>query len=361
VIDDLIERLNDLNCVGTDVQLTSGVVFGIDSDPKAKVTLILFDAAGTPRAVAKVARDQSVESALRAEHGALLDLASIPSPRRPTLPAPLMLERVRGRLTLVSTAVRGAPMSVRYYEPGHVSDPHKVARDFDRAGEWLADLRASTGSGSVEITPVSFTRLVQPVVDRYRSCIGWDSWEQELFLSLVRGADAVSGAMLPLSFVHGDFAIGNILLDGDAVSGVVDWECARANDAPFYDVFKLAASYSSYLDRAAADAHGNVVGHVGWRHARRMFGETEWGNLIGFMYGFYGEGWFPEVVRRYVSDQTARMGVPPQLARLFLPVFIAEQAAALDNPTYRTGYRHLLQVIASRRSGQGRGEMRRSA
>ena len=40
--------------------------------------------------------------------------------------------------------------------------------------------------------------------------------------------------------------------------------------------------------------------------------------------------------------------MPPAVSALFLPVFVAEQATTLENPTYRgNGYRSLLSVLSS--------------
>lgn len=55
---------------------------------------------------------------------------------------------------------------------------------------------------------------------------------------------ALTGRTLCLSWVHGDFVPGNILVapDGGKLTGIVDWELARPDDLPVLDVLQLLLS-----------------------------------------------------------------------------------------------------------------------
>jgi aminoglycoside phosphotransferase len=309
---------------------------------------MLFDDAGRPRVIVKLARESSAEPKLAAEHAALRYLADR-APGLGGVPAPLMFEPVRGRAALASTVVPGVALSVGYYAPGHVSDADAVRTDFEAAGDWLSRLRAATSTASVELDATSFAALTARVRDRYRQLVGFEAWEQELFAALEREADEWSGIQVPLAMVHGDYAIANVLATDGVLTGVIDWECGRAGDLPFYDVFKLATSYSFYLDRAAGDDRGSVVGHEGWALARQGCAPETWPNHVGFRYGFFGDGWYPDLVRGFIAGQLADIGVPVEVGYLFLPVFLADQATLLDNPTFRDGYRGILQEVARQR------------
>jgi hypothetical protein len=147
--------------------------------------------------------------------------------------------------------------------------------------------------------------------------------------------------------VHGDYATGNLLVERGRVSGVVDWERGRRAGPPLADLFKFAASYGSYLDRAAPPRNGALPGHPGWAQARDRWGVfAGWSNAVGFLYAFLGQGWFPDLVRAFLADHLRRLGLPLSACALFLPVFLADQAMALDNAVYRDGYRSLLSVLA---------------
>ena len=93
----------------------------------------------------------------------------------------------------------------------------------------------------------------------------------------------------------------------------------------------------------------------------RLAAPAPWPNLVGFLYAFTGQGWFPDLVRGYLAAGYERLGVPAGLQEVFLPAFVAEQATTLADPVYRRGYRDLLHALAAGRSaGPARlvGELR---
>jgi Phosphotransferase enzyme family len=341
------DRLNRLESRLGLPPLCRGVVVGLDTDPAAKVTLILFDEAGHPGAVAKVARQATAEPALLAEHAVLVELWTSPLPATTSeLPRPLLMSRLAGRAVLATTALPGGPLAVRYYQPGHVQNPSRVGQDFGLAGGWLSRFQRETAAGGVTLGTEAFEEWVRPVFERYRAVIGWSGWEEGLLDRLAMVARELTGVPVPLVAVHGDYAIGNVLIDGRRISGVVDWEQGRRRGLPFTDLFKFAASYGSYLDRAAPPRLGSLPGHPGWAEARRRWAAfTQWANALGILYAYFGQGWFPELVRAFLLEHFRRLGVPPAAIALFLPTFVAEQAMALEHPVYRAGYRSLLSVL----------------
>jgi hypothetical protein len=323
--------------------LTSGVVVGIDADPAAKVTVLLFDREGEPRAVAKVARTSSGERALETEHDGLRAVADRAGRRLPEVPPVLGLTRLDGRLALATGLVPGGPLSARYYRPGHVRSPERVATDFGAAGGWLTRFQEATRVGELVVGRDFYVDVVRPVFDRYRALVGWGAWEEQQLADLCRACDALDGVVLPRTAVHGDFTLGNLLFTGDRLTGVVDWERATPGGLPVLDVLKLAASYGAFLDRAGPVSRGALAGHPGWRDAEtRWGGAGAWPNRVGLLYGFLGDGWFPDLVRGFVGEHLRRLGAPPESLSLFLPVFLADQATALENPAYRAGYRSVL-------------------
>jgi hypothetical protein len=328
-------------------RLRPGVVIGIDADPAGKVTMLLLDDHGRPRAVAKVGRRPGSDARrLTNEHAALIRvrrhrLATIAE----SVPRPLLLGRVAGRLVLVTSAVPGAPLSVRYYRPGHVRSAARVGADFTAAARWLAAFQSDTGLTTISCEQAWHTYLA-PLLDRYRATVGWSNWEAALHARMRRWAEDLGSEPVPVGAVHGDYCIGNVLLDGDAVVGVVDWELGREPAVALTDVFKFAASYGSFLDRSAPRRRGGIAGHPGWAAARaRWAGHSAWPNLAGFLYAFRGTGWFPEIVGDYLEANYRRMGCSAEIQPLLLTAFVAEQALVLDNPVYRRGYRDLLRAL----------------
>lgn len=349
----VLEMANAVAAKPGTAKVTGAIVIGVDYAPAAKVTMLLFGADGAPRLVAKLARRADGERALAAEHDAL---ASLWSDKARTitaeLPKPLALRRVAGRVALFTTAVTGTALTAGYYTPGHVRNPGLVARDFALAGAWLDRFQRETRGGTAVLGPDAFGEWIGPTAARYRAEVGWDEWESRLFTDrLPRLCDKLFGTSVPVVAVHGDYAPGNILLSDGRVCGVIDWELGRKAGLPFSDVFKFAASYGSYLDRASPGAAGVPAGHPGWAWARERWGAFPgWPNGTGVMYAFFGgSGWFPSLVREYLREHLRRLAIPPAAAgdtvRLFLPVFLAEQALALEHPGYRGGYRELLRRV----------------
>jgi Phosphotransferase enzyme family len=347
MIREVCDCLNRLAMRGDRPPLCQAVVVGIDTDPAAKVTLLLFDESGELGAVAKVARQDTAEQSLLAEHAVLVRLWASPLPTTAgELPRPLLMTRLAGRTLLVTTALRGGPLAVRYYQPGHVQNPHLVAEDFRLAGTWIAKFQQETATGEVVLGIEAFDRWVAPVFERYRVTVGSSPWEEQLVGRLGELARELGGVRVPMVAVHGDYAVGNLLAEGRHISGVVDWELGRRVGLPFSDLFKFVASYGSYLDRAAPPRNGALPGHPGWADAcRRWGGFTQWANALGVLYAYFGRGWFPDMVRAFLLEHFRRLDVPPAAAALFLPMFVAQQAMALENPIFRGGYRSLLSVL----------------
>jgi hypothetical protein len=347
VIRAICDRINETAAGRGLPRATGGIVVAVDYAPAAKATLLLFDAEGRPCLVAKLARSPDTEPVLAAEYAALLDVWSAQPPSvTAQMPYPLALERIAGRLVLLSTAVHGTPLTIRYYAPGHVRRPGRVAADLTAAGSWLARFQEETRSSTVTLGPAAFDEWIRPTFDRYRAEAGWSDWESDLVAYLSDLCALLSGTRVPVVAVHGDYAPANILLDAGRVSGVVDWELGRGAGLPFSDVFKFAASYGSYLDRASPPVRGSPAGHPGWSQVRDRWGMVPgWTNGTGILYAFFGPGWFPELVRSFLGAHLRRLGVPPATVQLFLPVFLAEQVLALEQPVYRNGYRTLLRLL----------------
>jgi aminoglycoside phosphotransferase (APT) family kinase protein len=70
--------------------------------------------------------------------------------------------------------------------------------------------------------------------------------------------DALAGRRVAVSWVHGDFVPGNILVDPVArrVTGIVDWELARPADLPLVDVATVLLAARMQMSR---DELGRVV------------------------------------------------------------------------------------------------------
>jgi len=93
-----------------------------------------------------------------------------------------------------------------------------------------------------------------PFLDHHEDYVEWeiDRWEREYRKSTPKTEPAVEEALrwfrankpdVPeQTLVHGDFRIGNMLVDGEDLSAVLDWELARVGD-PMYDLGYASMRY----------------------------------------------------------------------------------------------------------------------
>jgi hypothetical protein len=324
-------------------------LLGIDRSADAKVVSLLFDADGALVAVAKVARSSSGEQALVAEHDALRAVACTASADlSETTPRALALVRAAGRLALVQTPARGRPMSVDYYSVGHVNDPSAVAVDLAAAGDWLTLLHQGTWGGRVTVAEAA-ARWLLPVLGAYQQEVGCDRAEHDLFAEARDRVAAFAAATLPVTAVHGDFWMGNLLREQPGrVRAVVDWERSRVAGVPMVDIFKFPTSYGLYLDRAEPWRRGRLPAHPGREDvARRWAQYGDQANLCGFGYTYFGAGWFPALVRSFVTDQLRRLRVPSEVVGPFFVGFLAEQALAANTEEFRDGCRAIVRAFAA--------------
>jgi hypothetical protein len=305
---------------------TRVVLLGGSRDPNAKVTLVLLDEHG-PAFVVKVATTDAAASVVRNEGYLLEGLTGIGlGSLAPTVPRALGYLSADGLPALVTTALIGVPMSVRYHAWRHTARRRKVRADFAAAGAWLAGLQRRTAGRVAPVTLLG--EALATIGERFTGHPG---------LTLLRTRLGASAARLgrfstPRTVVHGDYWYGNLLLDDGQVVGVVDWEAGALVGEPLRDVARFAVSYALYLDRHTRPGH-RVPGHRGLR-------ADTWG--AGLAYAVRGTGWFPTVVREYVSAALTRLGLPDELWCDVLLMGIADVAATADHPDFARSHVDLL-------------------
>jgi len=260
------------------------------------------------------------------------------------VPAPLLLERVNGRLSLVVSPLAGRPMTAAYYTPGHVADQAKVAADFVQAATWLRAFQTETATSLQPFDAERLDRWVGQLIGDYREQVGWSPTEEKLFTEVHTRAEALLGLPLPTAAIHGDYWMGNLLVDRSGLRGVIDWERGRSEGPCLLDIYKFPTSYGLYLDRSYPG--GTVPGHPGrarwltrWNHL------GDWPHLAGFGYTYYGDGWFPEQVRAFITGHLDALGVPAAANAVFFPLFLAEQALLPGHPKTRAANRAMLHAL----------------
>jgi Ser/Thr protein kinase RdoA (MazF antagonist) len=200
-----------------------------------------------PASVAKLVRMPASAYRIEGEHAALTWLAGAAPSMRATVPRPLLLDPARA-------------VSVESMVPGESLDtslsPRRLARDVERATDWLASLAAATRDG-VHEAPAETVML--PALDAVASRFGALLGE-----ALLRETRAVLGACGPVAVVmeHGDFTPWNVLVAPDGALSVIDWENGRRRGLAGTDLVW-------YLGHAALSLAGALAAPDPGAHYRR--------------------------------------------------------------------------------------------
>src|SRR5947207_91839 len=303
------------------------VLLARSRDPNAKVTLVLLDDYG-PSFVVKVPTTMRAAQVVRDEGYLLEALAGIGlGSLAATLPRALGYLSADGMPALVTTALLGVPMTVRYHAWRHTARRRRVRADFTAAGAWLAAMQSRTAGRVDHVTLLGDS--LAALTNRFPGYPGLSALRGRL-----KGAtQALAAQTAPRTVVHGDYWLGNLLVADDRVVGVVDWESGALVGEPLRDVARFAVSYALYLDRHTRPGR-RVAGHRGKLRA------DGWG--AGLAYAVTGDGWFPRVVRDYLVAALTRLGVAPELWREVLLAGIADVAATADHPEFARDHLDLL-------------------
>ncbi len=296
------------------------VVLGTSKDPNAKITVLLVSAETCAPVLAVKAPTTEVAAQAVAREGRVLgelerlSLGSISD----TIPRIVATVEFEGRAAIVTTAVPGVPLTTLYIGRRHTSRPSSVAADFAAAASWLADFQVATAADAAAVD--MDCGVVPRLRERYPAN---DSLEGSID-RLCQIYGRLRCDEVPRTAVHGDLWFGNLLLRGDGISGVVDWESGVMSGEPVRDLVRFGLAYALFLDRRTR-AGRPVVGHPGLR--RGPFG-------AGLEFALDGAGWFPDQFRRFLSDGLARLGASPERWRDAALAGIAEVAAFTDDDTF---------------------------
>jgi hypothetical protein len=294
------------------------VVLALSKDPNAKLTVLAFArGAAQPVLAVKVPMTEAAQSSIAAERRALSELhACVGATVLTTIPALAELPGAQGS-ALVTTALPGSPMTTRYHAWGHLANRHAVEADFRAAGGWLSRLQTATSGPAA---PIHLDASAEILARRFA-----DDPHLAPALARLAAIDArLRASQAPRTAVHGDFWWGNLLMVGDEISGVVDWEAGSVSGEPMRDVVRFALTYALYFDRHTAPGR-RVAGHPGLTAGT-------WG--AGIDYAIDGAGWFPDLFRQFIRDGLLRLGGDPGCWRDAALAGIAEIAATADHADF---------------------------
>jgi hypothetical protein len=292
--------------------------------------LLVSPETGRPVVAVKAPTTDLAARAVGVERRTLLEIqARVSNPLRATIPAVVDSVDFEGRSALVTTALPGAPMTTTYYAWRHTASRVAVGGDFAIVASWLADLQTETAGDRAAI------EVDGGVTARLESRFGDDPEIADDIECLAAIRERLARDTTPRTASHGDLWFGNVLVEEERVSGVVDWEAGSASGEPVRDLVRFANMYALYLDRNTRSGR-KVHGHPGLR--ADAFG-------AGLEFALVGKGWFADLYRHFLQHGLTRLGASPDNWRAAALAGIAEVAAFTDDHEFARRHLELFRRI----------------
>jgi hypothetical protein len=301
--------------------------------------LLVSPETGRPELAIKVPTTEAAAHAVEAEARVLVELADLDPAFAKTIPRVVDVVEFGGRGGIVMTAADGLPMKTSYLRWRHTATPARVGSDFAAVERWVAELQRRTAGPRV---PLDMATGVAAGLERRFA--GRDGLADDLE-RLSEMSARLRRNTTPLTVVHGDLWVGNVLVDRGRVSGVVDWEAATMSGEPVRDLVRFAMMYALFLDRRTPVGR-RVAGH-------RVLRAGDWG--AGVAYAVDGSGWFPDLFRGFLQDGLTRLGASSTSWRDATLAGIAEVAAFADDDDFARLHLDLFRRLASDNMDVGRG------
>ncbi len=228
-------------------------------DPETPLVFLGFaDGSDRPVAVVKAARIESGDALVEREYAQLgAAHAAFPEALRHVIPVPLHLWRVNGRACLLSTAVPGTTELVNTWGPRAAA---RRARAIAAALQWSRAVSMRTAREPMRLC----AWLDVPDARTILNILSERGWSDETLRALEPRVFEASEIEWPAAFVHGDFFAGNLLYEGDALSGVVDWGGSFERAPIFVDplTYELSFALHALFDGREPSAEERAAAHA---------------------------------------------------------------------------------------------------
>lgn len=297
-----------------------GPVVAIDQLRGTTTFAVLGDAAAAPAVETVWARVPSTPAAAVAverEARLLVDLRRRRlGPIERSIPRHAGTRRVEGRLVALASTLPGRPMCAERGPWPIEAQRWRVRRDFQCASEWLSTLQDASATGRSRVD------WPDQVVDLIRN-----RWSGHPLLSpalsrLEPAATRLAEFVVGRTVVHGDFWHGNVLVDGQRVTGVLNWYDGESAGSPLRDLARFALRYghdeSGHVPRRLA-----IVDRAGLRAT---------GAGSGLRLDLLGRGWFPRMLRAFLQQGLERLGLSAEEWYAVAVVGVGELAACDLDP-----------------------------
>jgi hypothetical protein len=242
---------------------------------------------------------------------------------RATLPRPLDIVEVGGRIAAFEECLDGMTLFVRH---NRSSRQGSAILDYaDRALEWLisfaCDTQVTNSDWLAHLSEIASSSLWET------SCASdVASLEHECCERL-----AGSGLQHGFAAVHGDFWAGNLMCKDRPLTGVIDWEYVHTIGENTSDLFHFLLTFANYLDRMEPD-RTRLRCNPSWGQLPddwlEAVSNANASTLIKAMkFVFYDDSWFARYAKARIAHHLQKMATDPSLATDLFSLCLARQAS----------------------------------
>lgn len=305
-------------------------------DEDASTVLMLIPPTpSSPTVVAKVATCPRSRARLAREADQLARLGTVRlrATARAAVPETLAFVDDGSQASLLTTGCPGTSALVRFHRACNRPEmPTVVGSDLRAAGRWLAEFQRDT---TQENGPLCDPSDPGPEAHLVSGPVADDPALPAALEILSAARSRLAALSAPRTAVHGDFWMGNLLLDDHRATGVCDWEHFRPAGSPTDDLARLVLAGVTYLDRHTRPG----------RRVREVPGLRARGLSENVRYVLTGSGWLPGLVRGFLGEHLARLDLPESCIRDLLVLEAARIAAEATDPAFARAHLQLLPAL----------------
>jgi len=242
-------------------RLASLLVGPLGNSPhKAMVFFVFKERASKPRLVAKVARSREAERLVEQEYRFLTRVrAALPETRRDSVPCPIGLERIDGRLVLMQSCLPGRHLEEDVRSGMSRGERSRWEHSLERVSEWWIEFRKATQTPVTAAHPLGSE--IEATFAEFDKAFELEPFEQTFREEYGRRCSVLLPSCSTLGAQHGDFCNLNVIQDGERI-GVIDWAFGREGCPPWTDLYTFASTFYWVEGRGSRSGIEESVDHV---------------------------------------------------------------------------------------------------
>jgi len=221
-----------------------------DSPEKAMLLFLFKGQTDRPHAVAKVARVTEAERLVEHEHRFLTRVRSaLPEDWKASVPRPLGLERIEGRLVFVQSCLPGRHLEEDVPASASLKERSGMDAMLNQIAEWWITFRRATANPA-EGDRTKGGSKIPDVIEAFIKAFEPGPEECRFLDHYSTGAASLLGAGAALGGQHGDFCNLNVIVNQGRI-GVIDWAFGREARPPWTDLYTFATTFYWIPDRGS--------------------------------------------------------------------------------------------------------------